>query len=122
MIANFADSSLWMYVTVDDLWQRIALRYARPGPAPACSDSELITMVLVGECRGWDLETDLVAAWQLHRDLFPVIPERSRFNRRRQLALVISPERSERICGGWCWRCWTWPRTARRPSTACRCR
>ena len=91
MIANFEDFSLWMYVTVDDVWQRIAPRHARPGPAPACSDSELITMVLVGECRGWDLETDLVASWQLHRDLFPVIPERSRFNRRRrQLALAIN--------------------------------
>ena len=84
MIANFEDFSLWMYVMVDDLWQRIAPRYARPGPPPACSDSELITMVLVGECRGWDLETDLIAAWRAHRDLFPVIPERSRFNRRRR--------------------------------------
>jgi hypothetical protein len=94
MIANFEDFSLWMYVTVDDVWQRIAPRYARPGPAPACSDSELITMVLVGECRGWDLETDLVASWQLHRNLFPIIPERSRFNRRRrQLALAINEVR-----------------------------
>jgi hypothetical protein len=41
-------------------------------------------MVLVGECRGWDQETDLVAAWQDYRALFPVIPERSRFNRRRR--------------------------------------
>ncbi len=94
MIANFEDFSLWMYVTVDDVWQRIAPRYARHGPAPACSDSELITMVLVGECRGWDLETDLVASWQLHRNLFPIIPERSRFNRRRrQLALAINEVR-----------------------------
>ena len=91
MRTDFEDFSLWMYVTVDDVWQRIAPRYARPGPAPACSASELVTMVLVGECRGWDLETDLVASWQLHRDLFPVIPERSRFNRRRrQLALAIN--------------------------------
>jgi hypothetical protein len=44
----------------------------------------LITLVLAGECRGWDQETELVAAWQAHRDLFPVIPERSRFNRRRR--------------------------------------
>jgi transposase len=73
-----------MYVLVDELWQRVAARYRRPGPAPACSDAELLTMVLVGECRGWDLETEAVACWREHRDLFPVVPERSRFNRRRR--------------------------------------
>ena len=41
-------------------------------------------MVLVGECRGWDLETEAVACWRERRDLFPVVPERSRFNRRRR--------------------------------------
>jgi hypothetical protein len=84
MIADFEDFCLAMYVLIDDLWARIGPRYRRPGPAPACSDSELLTMVLVGECRGWDQETDLVAAWQDYRRLFPVIPERSRFNRRRR--------------------------------------
>jgi hypothetical protein len=84
MIADFEDFCLAMYVLVDDLYAGIGHRYRRPGPAPACSDSELLTMVLVGECRGWDQETDLVAAWQDYRALFPVIPERSRFNRRRR--------------------------------------
>ena len=84
MITDFEDFCLYLYVLVDDLWAQIGPRYRRPGPAPACSDSELLTMVLVGECRGWDQETDLVAAWQAHRALFPVIPERSRFNRRRR--------------------------------------
>src|SRR5436305_9415879 len=84
MIANFEDFCLHMYVVIDDLWAQIGWRYRRPGPAPRCSDSELLTMVLVGECRGWDQETDLVAAWQDYRALFPVIPERSRFNRRRR--------------------------------------
>jgi hypothetical protein len=41
-------------------------------------------MVLVGECRGWDEETELAAAWHDYRALFPVLPERSRFNRRRR--------------------------------------
>src|ERR1044071_2295162 len=91
MITNFADYCLWVYVTVDDLWQRVGPRYRRPGPTPRCSDSELITLVLVGEWRGWELETDLLAHWQAHRDLFPVLPERSRFNRRRrQLQLAIN--------------------------------
>lgn len=84
MIADFDDFCLAMYVLVDDLWRLLAHRYPRPGPKPLCSDSELMTMVLVGECRGWDEETDLVAAWQDYRALFPVIPERSRFNRRRR--------------------------------------
>jgi hypothetical protein len=84
MIADFEDFCLYMYVLVDDLWTVLAPRYRRPGPAPACSDSELLTMVLVGECRGWDQETDLVAAWRDYPALFPHVPERSRFNRRRR--------------------------------------
>lgn len=82
--AEFADFCLGMYVLVDELGDRVGAWYRRPGPAPACSDSELLTMVLVGECRGWDLETEAVACWREHRDLFPVVPERSRFNRRRR--------------------------------------
>src|SRR5262249_2970737 len=42
------------------------------------------TLVLAGECRGWDQETDLVASWHAYRHLFPILPERSRFNRRRR--------------------------------------
>ena len=67
MIADFEDFCLYMYVLVDDLWTVLRPRYPRPGPAPACSDSELITMVLVGECRGWDEETELVAGWHAYR-------------------------------------------------------
>jgi len=84
MITQFEDFCLWMYVVVDELWPTVVARYRRPGPAPECSDSELVTMVLVGECRGWDYETELVENWQARRDLFPVVPERSRFNRRRR--------------------------------------
>ncbi|MGH8836724.1 MAG: IS982 family transposase, partial [Actinomycetes bacterium] len=84
MITQFEDYCLWMYVVVDELWPGVARLCRRPGPAPACSDSELVTMVLVGESRGWDEETDLVREWQTRRDLFPHVPERSRFNRRRR--------------------------------------
>jgi hypothetical protein len=91
MIADFDDFCVWMYVVVDDLWRSIAPLCRRPGPTPVCSDSELITMALVGECRGWDTETELIAQWQEHRELFPVVPERSRFNRRRRnLMLAIN--------------------------------
>ncbi len=84
MIATFDDFCLWMYTLVDDIWQHIAHHFRRPGPAPACSDSELITLVLVGECRGWDVETELLNAWQAHRQLFPVLPSQTRLNRRRR--------------------------------------
>lgn len=84
MIKEFDDFCLWMYVMIDDLWQEIEPMFKRPGPKPECSDSELITMVLVGECRGWDMETDMLSYWREHRDLFPNIPSQSRFNRRRR--------------------------------------
>lgn len=84
MIDNFDDFCLYVYVMVDDVMQQIAPLLKRRGPAPECSDSELITMVLVGECRGWDLETDMLNYWGEHRDLFPCLPSQSRFNRRRR--------------------------------------
>jgi hypothetical protein len=84
MIHDFADFCTWMYVIVDDIWQQIAPLFRRPGPSPICSDSELITMALVGECRGWDVETELLSQMQEHRALFPHIPSQSRFNRRRR--------------------------------------
>lgn len=84
MIEDFDDFCLYMYVIIDDIWKGIAPMFKRPGPAPECSDSELLTMALVGECRGWELETELLSYWQEHRDLFPVIPSQSRFNRRRR--------------------------------------
>jgi IS5 family transposase len=84
MIHDFDDFCLWMYVVVDEIWQRTAWLFRRPGPAPVCSDSELLTMALVGECRGWDIETEMLCQWREHRDLFPTVPTQSRFNRRRR--------------------------------------
>jgi len=94
MIRTFDDFCLWTYVLVDEVWPQIAPHCRRPGPTPACSDPELVTMALVGECQGWDEETVLVSQWAHHRDLFPHQPERSRFNRRRrQLAGAINQVR-----------------------------
>jgi IS5 family transposase len=84
MINKFDDFCLYMYVVVDDVMQQIAPLLKHRGPEPKCSDSELITMALVGECRGWDLETDMLSCWGEHTDLFPHIPTQSRFNRRRR--------------------------------------
>ena len=84
MITDFEDFCLWVFVIVDDIWKEIAPLFKRPGPPPRCSDSELITMAIVGECRGWDKETEMLSHWQEYRDLFPHIPSQSRFNRRRR--------------------------------------
>ena len=91
MINDFRDFCTWCYVMVDDLYQSLAPLYLKslPGPAPQCSDSELITMALVGECRGWDQETVLLNSWYEYHDLFPTIPERTRFNRRRRNLMLI---------------------------------
>jgi len=86
MITNFADFCLWGLVLVDDAWKQIAPLLHRPGPRPRCTDSELITMALLGECRGLDKETELLSFWHepAQRALFPQVPERTRFNRRRR--------------------------------------
>jgi len=83
-IQDFDDFCLWMYVMIDDWYQQQALP-KRPGPPPSsCSDSELLTMIVVGECKGQHQETDLLDFWRAHRALFPHLPSLSRLNRRRR--------------------------------------
>ncbi len=84
MIHDFEGFCTYVFVIVDDILQELSPVLKRPGPAPECSDSELITMTLVGECRGWDVETELLSSMQEHTELFPCIPSQSRFNRRRR--------------------------------------
>lgn len=87
MLPSFEDFCTWMYVIIDDLWKPIAPWFHRPGPAPLCSDSELLAMALIGECRGWDVETELLSHFRDYRHLFPIQPTQSRFNRRRRQLL-----------------------------------
>ncbi len=54
MITDFDAFVTWMFVIIDDIWQEIAPVYSRPELLPRCSDSERITMTIVGECREWD--------------------------------------------------------------------
>ncbi|WJW69522.1 transposase [Candidatus Chlorohelix allophototropha] len=84
MITNFEDFCTWAFVIIDDLWKELSPAFTRTGPQPACSDSELITLAVVGECKGWDQETELISNWRNYQYLFLHIPERSRFNRRRR--------------------------------------
>jgi len=112
MIQTFEDLCTYVYVTVDELFQTYVQPHdQRPGPRSTFSDSELITLALVAEVVSLDDETvflDYVD--RHHRALFPVLPERSRYNRRRRalgeaintirrhlrdwlLALLLSDER-----------------------------
>ena len=61
MITDFDDLCLWTYVIVDDILIELAPLHRRPGPAPDCSDSGLIAMILVAECKG-GLQFHLVPA------------------------------------------------------------
>ena len=83
---DFADFCLYTYVIVDDTLKRLTKtgRAHTTGPAPACSDSELCTLLLVGESKGWDVETELLSNMGAYRDMFPHLPTQSRFNRRRR--------------------------------------
>ncbi len=84
MLPEFEDFCTWVVVGVDDRWEQMAPFFKRPGPAPVCSDSELIAMALIGECRGWQRETELLRCGKAYRALFHHIPSQSRFNRRRR--------------------------------------
>ena len=91
MITDFDDLCLWTYVIVDDILIKLAPLLRRPGPPPPCSDSELITMILVAECKGWDIETQLLSDFSQHPHLFPILPCQTRLNRRRRnLGTIIN--------------------------------
>ena len=84
MINEFDDFCLYVYVIVDTIVKPLADLLKRPGPEPVCSDSELIALSLLGECKGWDVETEMLSNRKAYRHLFPHLPTQSRFNRRRR--------------------------------------
>lgn len=84
MIDNFDDFCLLVFCIVDDLCIELKPWLKRPGPPPKCSDSELIAMTIIGECKGWDIETNMLSNFRSYRHLFPELPSQSRYNRRRR--------------------------------------
>jgi hypothetical protein len=84
IVADFADFCLVMYMIVDDLYRALPAGVKPRSASGVCSDSELLTMALVGECMGWDQESEAISRWREHPDLFPHVPHRTRFNRRRR--------------------------------------
>jgi hypothetical protein len=102
MIQTFEDLCTYVYVIVDEVFQASVQPHDhRPGPRSSFSDSEVITLTLVAELVSLDDETvflDYVA--RNHRALFPMLPERSRSNRRRR-ALSEAVNTIRRQLLGW---------------------
>lgn len=100
--ATWSDILIVSYVLVDESSQQMnpALRPKRkyaPLGTPEFSDSEIITIALFGEMVfGGDEAKCLHFMRQYHLDLFPNLPEASRFNRRRhQLTEVMEAVREQ---------------------------
>jgi hypothetical protein len=91
---SLEDLFIICFVIIDDLYKRFVPERVkhRPGIKPNLSDSEVITIVIVGELSGMDVEIRWYTfVRQLYRHLFPNLNERSRFNRRRRdLSRVIN--------------------------------
>jgi hypothetical protein len=86
-IGSVEDLFTACFVVIDDLYRQWAPREVmqRPGPAPSLSDAEVITIAVVGELFGLDVEARWYAlVQQQFKALFPGVNERSRFNRRRR--------------------------------------
>ena len=75
---------VYVYCLVDDAIKAGALFIPRrPGPAPACTDAELLTIALVRHLLGRRSENGFLA--EIRRDwlhLFPRLPHQSEVNRR----------------------------------------
>ncbi len=78
------DLFVYVYVLVDDAIGSRAIAFpARPGPAPACSDAELLSIALVRHLLGRRSEAGFLA--EVARDwahLYPRLPHQSEANRR----------------------------------------
>ncbi len=98
MIHTFADLCTYVYVIVDELYQVVAAPHDhRPGPRSEFSESDVITLTLVAERLGLDKETSMLAyVKRNHHALFPLLPARSRYNRRRRALTEVT----NRIRGG----------------------
>jgi hypothetical protein len=96
------DLFVHVYVLVDDAIADGAIDIpARPGPTPACSDAELLTLALVRHLLGRRSEAGFLA--EVARDwaqLFPHLPHQSEANRRiRWLWAAFGQLRGWRVTG-----------------------
>ena len=90
------DLFIYVYVLIHDLMLAGAIAVpARPGPTPACSDAELLAIVVVRHLLGLRSESGSLA--EVGRDwdhLFPVLPHQSEANR-RHAGCTVRSSRSE---------------------------
>ena len=86
MIEDFVDLCTHVYVATDEVYREMVAPYdTRPGPRSGFTDSELLTVSVVAELVGLDAETRCLAYLRRnHPGLFPLLPARSRYNRRRR--------------------------------------
>src|SRR6478672_5355548 len=76
------DLFILLFCTIDD-WLQTQPLPPRPGKAPACSDSELLTLAVARELlRGRSERSFLRTLQREWRHLFPHLPAQSEFNRR----------------------------------------
>jgi hypothetical protein len=102
------DLFVYVYVLVHDLMlARAVVVPGRPGPAPACTDAELLAIALVRHLLGRRSESGFLA--EVARDwghLFPALPHQSEANRRtrwlwgafEQLRLALAARLPEDDC------------------------
>jgi hypothetical protein len=102
------DLFVYVYVLIHDLILARAIAVpARPGPAPACTDAELLAIAVVRHLLGRRSEAGFLA--EVGRDwghLFPVLPHQSEANRRvrwlrgafEQLRAVLAARLPEDDC------------------------
>lgn len=86
MIGDFVDLCTYVYTVTDEAYRTVVAPYdARPGPRSGFTERERLTVSLVAELVGLDAETRCLAYLRRnHPTLFPLLPERSRDNRRRR--------------------------------------
>jgi hypothetical protein len=78
------DLFVHVYVLVDDaIMDKVVAIPPRPGPVPACSDAEVLTVALVRHLLGRRSEAGWLAEVRYDwAHLFPRLPTQSEFNRR----------------------------------------
>src|SRR2546423_10202873 len=84
-----------VYVIVDDIVRQLPAP-VRPGPAPALSRSEVVTLALFAQWRPFGGERAFYRYAELHlRPLFPRLPHRSQYNRllrrRHDVLVAVRP-------------------------------
>lgn len=94
------DFIITVFCKIDDMLKNILkdIRLRQRGPQPKLSDSELITMEIVGEFLGKDCDEAIHSYFKIHwSNLFPFIPDRSVFVRQSANLWAVKTRLRERF-------------------------